>query len=26
VNDLWLYVGDLTRVSDDYLGEFLGLA
>jgi CDP-glycerol glycerophosphotransferase len=26
VNDLWLYVGDLSRVSDDYLTEFLDLA
>jgi CDP-glycerol glycerophosphotransferase len=26
VNDLWLYVGDLSRVSDDYLREFLDLA
>jgi CDP-glycerol glycerophosphotransferase len=25
VNDLWLYVGDLSRVSDDYLSEFLDL-
>jgi CDP-glycerol glycerophosphotransferase len=25
VNDLWLYVGDLSRVSDDYLTEFLDL-
>jgi CDP-glycerol glycerophosphotransferase len=25
VNDLWLYVGDLYRVSDDYLQEFLDL-
>jgi CDP-glycerol glycerophosphotransferase len=26
VNDLWLYVGDLSRVSDDYLSEFVHLA
>jgi CDP-glycerol glycerophosphotransferase len=26
VNDLWLYVGDLPRVSDEYLSEFLDLA
>ncbi len=26
VNDLWLYVGDLSRVSDDYLSEFVDLA
>ena len=26
VNDLWLYVGDLSRVPDDYLEEFLDLA
>jgi CDP-glycerol glycerophosphotransferase len=26
VNDLWLYVGDLSRVSDEYLTEFLDLA
>jgi CDP-glycerol glycerophosphotransferase len=26
VNDLWLYVGDLSRVSDEYLTEFLYLA
>jgi CDP-glycerol glycerophosphotransferase len=26
VNDLWLYVGDLSRVSDEYLTAFLGLA
>ncbi len=25
INDLWLYVGDLYRVSDDYLQEFLDL-
>ncbi len=25
-NDLWLYVGDLHKVSDDYRAEFLGLA
>lgn len=25
-NDLWLYVGDLYRVSDDYRAEFLDLA
>ena len=26
VNDLWLYVRDLCRVSDDYLAEYFGLA
>jgi CDP-glycerol glycerophosphotransferase len=26
VNDLWLYVRDLTRVSDSYLEEYFGLA
>jgi len=26
VNDLWLYVRDLGRVSDEYLAEFFGLA